>query len=124
MLEGTLNSLVTMLAFVGGAALISRLTRSTARLALRAAEATTSAGLAEISARRGDLTGMMERRETVRTARRQRQQALLLTIVWLAWLAVPIFAGWTREAFAVASILWLAPRRPILERKTTLDERV
>jgi hypothetical protein len=69
-----------------------------------------------VSARRGDLTGMMERRAVERDARRARRSALFLAFVWLLWLVVPVFAGWAREAFALAAVLWLAPDQPLRGR--------
>jgi hypothetical protein len=116
MLEEALTGLVALMSIAGVVALVFRLLRSTARLALRAAEATTAAGLADVSARRGDVTGMIERRADERLARRERRGALLLGAFWLSWLVVPVFAGWAREAFALAAVLWLLPNQPLRAR--------
>ncbi|MBW3629542.1 MAG: hypothetical protein KY464_09610 [Gemmatimonadetes bacterium] len=116
MLEESLTGLVTLIAVAGGAALVGRLVRSTARLALRAAEATAATGLADVSARNGDLTAMMERRAAAKEARRDRRGALLLVLLWLLWLVIPVFAGWAREAFALAAVLWLIPNQPLRPR--------
>lgn len=116
MLEQSLTGLVTLLAFAGCVALVLRLVRTAGRLALRAAEASAAAGLADVSARRGDVTGMIERQNTVRRARRDRRKATAMVVLWGAWLVVPVFAGWAREAFALGALLWLAPRRAPAER--------
>ena len=116
MLEEVLTGLVTLMSVAGVGALVVRLLRTVLRLVLRAAEASAAAGLADVSARRGDLTGMMERRAAEKDARRERRGALLLALAWVLWLVVPIFAGWSREAFAVAAVLWLAPTQPLRPR--------
>ena len=116
MLEEALTSLVTIMAVLGVAALVIRLVRTALRLALRAAEASAARGLAEVSARSGDLTGMMERRAAEQGARRERRGALLLAFLWLLWLAIPPFLGLGREAFAVAAVLWLVPVQPLRVR--------
>ncbi|HEX2203900.1 MAG TPA: hypothetical protein VHG91_11405, partial [Longimicrobium sp.] len=69
MLEGALTGAVGVLSVAGGLALLWRAARSAARLLLRVAEVTAVAGMAEASARRGDLTGMQERRALERSAR-------------------------------------------------------
>jgi hypothetical protein len=103
------GSMVGLLAFIGGAALVVRLLRASFRLALSAAEASAAGGLADVSARRGDVTGMMERRSAQSDARRARRAALASAALWIAWLVVPVYAGWVREAYALAAVLWLAP---------------
>lgn len=118
MLEESLTGAVTLLAFAGCAALLLRLVRAAGRLALRAAEASAAAGLADVSARRGDVTGMIERQNAVKRARRERRGAMGMAVVWLAWLVVPAFAGWAKEAFALASLLWLVPRRAVARAAT------
>jgi hypothetical protein len=104
------SALLWVLAVMGGAALLSRLFRSAARLALGAAEVAAASGMAESSARRGDLTRMEEGREFARRARVYRRKQGLVTTFWLLWLAVPLAVGYTAEAYAVAAALWFAPR--------------
>jgi hypothetical protein len=122
MLEETLTALVTIMAVLGVAALVIRLVRTALRLALRAAEASAARGLAEVSARNGDLTAMMERRAAEQGARRERRGALLLALLWLLWLAIPPFAGFAREAFALAAVLWLVPIQPLRVRADLTQE--
>jgi len=109
MLDDALGGLIGLLAFAGGAALVARLARASIGVALRAAEAAAARGMADVSARRGDVTGMMERQSAAREARRALRLMLLLGAVWLAWLVVPLFAGVARHAYAAAALLWLAP---------------
>ena len=103
--------LLGFLAVVGGFALAARLSRALVRLGLAAVEATAASGLAEVAARRGDLTGLAERRETEERARQGRLRAALVVVLWLLVLLVPPLTGWMREVYAAASMLWLLPRR-------------
>src|SRR5690606_17576770 len=92
--------------------ILRSLARTLVRLGLTAAEESTAAGLAEVSARRGDLTGLAERNQAARKARRQRRRDLLLALAWLLWLFLPPFLGWAGQAYALAAPLWLvAPPR-------------
>jgi hypothetical protein len=100
---------VLLLAAVGGAALVTRLGRALLRVALRAAEVTAAKGLVEISMRRGDLTGLAERRVAERSARRSRRRELATGALWAVWTVAPLFTPWTLEAYAVAAPLWLLP---------------
>ena len=103
-----MRTLVVVLAFLGAAAILRALARTALRLGLRAAEATTAAGMAEVSARRGDITGLAERQQAAREARRHRRRDILLSLLRLAWLVVPPVAGWAAQAYALAAPLWLA----------------
>jgi hypothetical protein len=100
---------VLLLAPIGAAALLSRLGRALLRVALRAAEVTAAKGLVEIGMRRGDLTGLAERRVAERSARRSRRRELAAGAFWALWMVVPLFTHWALEAYAVAAPLWLLP---------------
>lgn len=115
MLEGALRALVVALAIGGGLALVNRAGRAGARLVLRAAEVTAVSGMAEIRARRGDLTGLAESRELERRARRRRRRDGLQALLWALWLVLPVIAGWLPAAYAVAAPLWLLPAPPVKE---------
>ena len=104
------------LAVLGGIALVVRLGRSLVRLGLTAAEIGAASGLAEVSARRGDITGLAERASHGEELRRNRRRDIAFVLFWLALLVIPPLAGWTRIVYAAASVLWLLPRRPILKR--------
>jgi hypothetical protein len=108
-----LNVVLTVLAVMGALALVGQLLRALARLGLAAVEKTAASGLAEVAARRGDLTGLAERRDLEGRARYGRARYGLLVAAWLLLLIVPVITGWTREAYAAASVLWLLPpQRP------------
>ena len=119
MLEGLLRGLVVVLAVSGGLALLARALRAGARLMLWAAELTAVSGMAEISARRGDLTGLAERREMEERLRRRRRRAALRAVLWTLCLIVPIAAGWLPGAFALAAPLWLLPLPPVREEEAS-----
>lgn len=103
-----MQTLILVLAIAGAAAILRGLARTALRLGLRAAEETAAAGLADVSARRGDLTALAERQEAAREARRHRRRDLLLSLLWLSWLIVPPLVGWTAPAYALAAPLWFA----------------
>ena len=107
------HPLVGLLAVAGFAALVYRLVRAAARLGLSTLESVSLGGMAEISIRNGDLTGMAERQAQARTARRARLRAILLFFLWIALLAAPAVAGISRPVYALAALIWLLPRKPI-----------
>jgi hypothetical protein len=104
------------LAVLGVLAILVRLGRSLLRVGITLAEETAARGLAEASARRGDLTGLAERREQARALRRKRLQQLGASVLWAALLVVPALAGWSAPVYAASSLLWLLPRKPIRPR--------
>jgi hypothetical protein len=88
------------------------------------AEATAASQLAEISAQRGDLTGLAERQASERAARRRQVTDVAFAALWLIWLIVPLFTDWTQPLYAAAAPLWLLPQRPIRIRSTPSDSAV
>ena len=113
-MAGDLLSLVLLLlAVFGFLALLRRLGGSLLRLGLHAAEGTAAAGLAEVSERRGDITGFMERRADAQTLRRARRRTGAVAATCVLLLAVPLFAGVAREVWAACSLLWFLPSRPL-----------
>lgn len=113
MLEPVLRGLVMVLALAGGIALFTRAVRYGIRMLLDTAEVTVVSGKVEVSARRGDLTGLTEGRELERRARIQRRRDGLLSLFWFFWLVIPITAGWLPSAYALAAPLWLLPAVPL-----------
>lgn len=108
-----LEPLLVLLAIAGAAGLGVRVVRSLLRVGVTAAEETAVATLADVSARRGDLTGLAEHRELKRSLRRSRLREVGLLGLWVGLLAVPPIAGWLPAGYAAAALLWLLPRRPI-----------
>jgi cobalamin synthase len=104
---------VVVLAVLGALALAYRLLRSVARLVLAFAEVTAASGIAEISARRGDLTALAEQQASERAARRRQWKDLLYILLWLAWLLVPPMTSLAQPFYVAAAALWLLPQRPI-----------
>src|SRR5690606_7445879 len=83
------DSLIVILAIAGGIALVVRLFRSLARLALRSAEVVAASSSVEASARRGDLTGLADAREAVRLARSAQRRAGLMAGLWFLSISIP-----------------------------------
>lgn len=90
-----------------------RLVRTLLRVGIAVVETTAASSLAEVSARRGDLSLLAERRETEQSARRAGVRHGLLALLWCLLLVVPLVVGWAREVYALASLVWLLPRHPI-----------
>lgn len=111
--EYLLSIILLLMAVFGFLALIARLGRAALRLGLNAAEATATSGLAEVSQRRGDITGYLENQASSAALRRARRLNTAAVAGYALLLAVPLFTGVAREAYAAASLLWLLPRRPI-----------
>jgi polyferredoxin len=107
------QTVVVVLAAAGVLAVVYRLLRALARFVLAFAEVTAASGMAEISARRGDLTTLAERQATERTARQRQWKDLLYIALWLAWLLVPPLTAWPLALYAAAVPLWLLPYRPV-----------
>lgn len=105
-----MSGVVAILAAAGVFALVMRVGRAALRSALRIAELTAAKGLVEISLRRGDLTGVAERRTAEQSARRGRRREMAVGTLWGLWLIVPLFTPWMPEIYAVAAPLWLLPR--------------
>lgn len=113
---GVPAGLLSFFAVLGVAALLFRLVGSVLRLVLAVAESTAAEGLADVSARRGDLTQLAERREQARSLARRRRSELGRTLFWASLLLVPPSLGWAREVYAAAVLLWLLPRLPLRRR--------
>lgn len=111
-----LSFVLFLLAVLGVVAVLLRLGRELVRLALNAAESTHATGLAEISERRGDITGLMERRAAAGTLRRDRRLALAQVAIFLLLLVVPPLAGLAREVYAACALLWFVPARKLRAR--------
>jgi hypothetical protein len=107
------DPLAGLLALIGVLAIVARLGRAVLRVGLTAAEETAAAGMAEASARRGDLTTLAERRSQALSLRRRRWLQLAAAGAWAALLLVPAFVEGGRLAYAAGAVLWLLPRTPL-----------
>lgn len=105
--ESVFGGLAGVLALLGGVAIFLRVMRGALSLALRAAEIASAGGMAEASARRGDITGLSEARTAIARAKAARLRRGIVTLGWGLWLVVPLAMGWVPEAWAVAAPLWL-----------------
>lgn len=121
--ENLLSVVLLLLAVLGLVALVARLGRAALRLGLNAAEATAASGLAEVSQRRGDITGFLERRASGETLRRRRRRNLAAVLGYGMLLVAPLFTDAAREVYAAASLLWLLPRRPVRPPPSELTRR-
>lgn len=118
-LPPVLQTVVVALAVAGAVAVVARLARALLRLGIDAAEETAASGLAEVSARRGDLTAFEEQRAAQASLRRDRRRDLLWVGLYGAWLVVPAFTPVAPFLYAAGAPLWLLPRRPVRRRRET-----
>jgi hypothetical protein len=102
-----LEGAVRLLATAGALALLLRLIRAAGRAALRTADLAAAAGVAEVSARRGDLTRLGEGRAAQKRARLGLRRAIASAGMWLGWLVIPLLLGGLPEAYVLAAPLWL-----------------
>ena len=112
MLESGLDTLVGILALLGGVALFVQLVRTGMRIMLHAAEGAAASGRAAAGARRGDVTAMIEGHAAVDRERRGMYRQGLLGALLLLWFAVPLALGFTAVAWALAAPLWLFRSAP------------
>lgn len=108
-----MNVILLVLAVLGAVALVVRVLRAMFRFAIAAAQSSAAAGLAEVSARRGDLSALAERKSVERAARHARRRDGISMTLWLLLLVLPLVFGWVREAYAAAAVLWFFPLQPI-----------
>ncbi|HET6229110.1 MAG TPA: hypothetical protein VFE05_03465 [Longimicrobiaceae bacterium] len=116
-----MEAVLPLLAIAGGAAVGFRLLRSVVRFGITLAEGTAITGLAEVSARRGDLTTLAEHRDLQRTVRRARRREALRLAAWFLVLVVPVALAVATPVYAAAALLWFVPARPL--RITTVPAR-
>lgn len=116
----SLEIFLPLLAVLGFGALLFHAARALLRLGLVAAERAALSGMIEVSLRRGDLTGLAERRAQVASLRAARRRTAAVALLWLALIAVPPALGLAQQAYALAALLWLLPRRPI--RRASPDD--
>ena len=110
-------------AVFGVLALLARLGWALLRVGLAVAEETAAAGMAEASARRGDLTTLAERRGQAVALRRARWGQLAVSALWAACLVVPPLLDVGRPAYVAAVLLWLLPRPPLRQPRSRTEAR-
>ncbi len=113
MLDTLISAAFAGLAIIGGFALGVRLFRSTGRVVLSSAELAAATGVAEASARRGDLTRMQEGRRVASEVRKVRARAAQTALLWLFWLVIPLAFELLPTGYAIAAPLWLFRGRPM-----------
>ncbi|CAN5153484.1 hypothetical protein BH23GEM4_BH23GEM4_04140 [soil metagenome] len=106
----SVSLLLFLLALLGLAALLVRLGRSLLRLLLASARSTTADGMADLSARRGDLTLLAERDEQARLLASARRLEWSRAALWAALLILPPLFGAALYVYPAAVLLWLLPR--------------
>ncbi|HKJ93521.1 MAG TPA: hypothetical protein VJ957_10145 [Longimicrobiales bacterium] len=104
------------LAVVGVVAVIWRLLRSLLRLARRVSDAVWASEIARARARRGDLTGMRDAQAEADAARRARDRAAVVALLWAFLLVAPAALPWTRVLYAVLALTWVMPKRRGVQR--------
>jgi hypothetical protein len=67
--------------------------------------------LADIRARRGDLTGLQDAADVRAAARRERMIAVTAFLMYIGLLAVPPLTPWPNLLYSAYALLWLVPRR-------------
>ncbi|CAA9302484.1 MAG: hypothetical protein AVDCRST_MAG68-573 [uncultured Gemmatimonadetes bacterium] len=103
-------------AVFGVLALLARLGWALLRVGVTVAEETAAAGMAEASARRGDLTTLAERRDQAVALRRARWAQIGVSTLWAALLVAPPLLDVARPVYVAAILLWLLPRPPLRRR--------
>jgi hypothetical protein len=111
-----MNIVIALLAAAGIAAVVLRALSALFRALRGGVDSFLARDLAEVRARRGDLTGVSDAAEQRRAAHRYRMFALLSAAVWIGLLAVPPLTPWPAFLYAVYALLWLVPRRPTTPR--------
>jgi hypothetical protein len=106
-----MRMVVLLLSVTGFAAVALRAAAALLNALRGGAESFLARDLAEIRARRGDLSGLQEATELRKVARQRRMVALGAFSMWVVLLMVPPLTPWPELLYATYSLLWLAPRR-------------
>jgi hypothetical protein len=102
---------VLLLSIAGFAAVVLRAGLALLHALKGGVESFLASDLAEIRARRGDLTGLDEAAQLQSAARRTRLAALGAFFLWGGLLIVPALTPWPELLYAAYALLWLVPRR-------------
>ena len=104
-----MDTVLTLLAVLGGLTAAWHLVRAALRFLGRAAEGIWADEMAQTQARRGDVTAFEESRRERMEARRSGLRSGAAALFWAALLTAPAFAPEPRPVFAAYSLLLLLP---------------
>jgi hypothetical protein len=117
------NTLLNLLALVGGAAAAWHMVRAALRFLRGGASGVWADEMARTHARHGDLTSLDEsRRERAASARRAGRSAAE-SLGWLVLLAAPAATSIPRALYACYTVFWLGPAVRRLRRRGGGPER-
>lgn len=105
--------LLIVLAVFGILAVLRRVLLAVLRLLGRGVDRIMANEMAEIRARRGDLTGLDEADVEHGRARRAQAGALAVLSFWVLLLIAPSLTPWPLALYASYSLLWVIPRLPV-----------
>jgi hypothetical protein len=105
----SVETVLTLLAAAGIAAAAWHLVRAAFGFLRQAAAGIWAEEMAQLYARRGDLTALEEQEEERSEATRSGTRSGLAALAWLAALAVPSFTPWARAIYAAYALLLLEP---------------
>lgn len=103
--------LLLLLGILGFIAVARHLAVAVLRLFRRGADEFMAGQIADIRARRGDLTGLSDAQVERTLAKRGRLAALGGVFLWTALLAAPPLTPWPELLYAACNIFWVFPRR-------------
>jgi hypothetical protein len=103
--------LVLLLVVIGIAAVLRHLAVALLRLLKRGADEYIARQIADVRARRGDLTGLSDAQVERSIAKRARFAAVGGVSLWIGLLVVPPLTPWPELLYASYTAFWLFPRR-------------
>jgi hypothetical protein len=106
-----MRTAVLLLAIAGFAAVLFRAAGALVSALSGSVEGFLARDIADVRARRGDLSGLADADELAAAARRRRLVSLGVFSMWAGLLIVPALTPWPSFLYAAYSLLWLVPRR-------------
>lgn len=107
-----MDTLLNLLAVAGGVGAAWHLVRAASRFLRGGVVGVVAEEMGRTHARRGDLTGLEERRRERDAARRESWRAAAEALGWVALLAAPVLTPWPRRIYAAYIVVWLGPLAP------------
>jgi hypothetical protein len=105
-----MDVILGVLAIAGAGAVLLRGMRAGARVLGRGLERFLVRGVADVRARRGDLTGLSDAAAQKRRARRAQLGAVSSLAFWVALGVAPLLTPWPRGLYAGYALFWVLPR--------------